>query len=939
MTRREAKRRRGLVWMGLQGIPSVLIAGLFILLGVSAARAAERQEGGLPPGAITVAMDDNYPPYVFRDEDGQLRGILVDHWRAWEKSTGVRVKLAAMDWAEAQRFMLEGKADVIDTIFKTPERESILTFGKPYADIELSVLVHNSLAGIADISSLKGFTVGVKRGGAVTAWLRQQGVDSLREFASDKEIVEAAVKREIWVMCLDVRTATHFLAKLDSPSMFQQAFVARTGQFHRAVRKGDDALLGMVEEGFAAIPVNTRLVIERRWSGTPLLDSDTLRTLLQVLAGTSGLVLVLAVFLLTLRRKVRARTADLERTAQELRQGEEYFRTLFNAAHDIILVVSWPQGTILDANQQACRTFGYTRAGMERLTVADLSAGEAPYDQGSAQDLLRRAAEGSLQVRDWAFKTRDGRFVWMEVTLRRVVLFGEERLLLTARDLSEHKQTEAALKYAEAFSYKVLQSAPDGVLLLDGRKRISFINDKGLELLGYSEMEVALDRGFENHWTGDELERYHAALNDCETGRQGRFIAGMSANADPIFLDIIMTQLDADSFDQRYLVTARDVTEHVRASAALEQKEALLQAMIHTLPFDFWARDAEQRIIMQSEASIRLWGDLSDDPEALHRAEQEYGDQWRRTNARALAGELVLGDTEYALPTGEARCFRSIVGPITSAGQILGIMGANIDQTDRIMTEKELSEHRLLLACILNTLPHSVFWKDAQGRYQGGNTAFLRDVGLGAPEELIGKTDSELPWKPGQALRCPRGQGPDATPAPCLNCVEQITLPDARCIWVRMNKVPMLVEGGVFAGTVGIYEDITTDVEKAAFLEAIQERGRALFAASPVGIVRFDSGGRILEVNPAFIELCGGTTGDWLGREITAIGEAPDLLSAIARSLLDAGTATVGVRLPGSQDQKTLLILKMLSDQDGLREGVGFLVPQGGQHGCRSCSG
>lgn len=928
MARRGAKRRCSSGWGGLRVIPAVLLVGILTMLGASDTGAAAWRDGELPPESITVALDDNYPPYVFRDEDGQLRGILVDNWRAWEKVTGVRIKLAAMDWAEAQRFMLEGKAQVIDTMFKTPEREEKLAFGPPYADIELSVLVHNSLAGIADVSSLKGFTVGVKRGGAVTAWLRQQGVDSLREFASDKEIVEAAVKREIWVMCLDVRTATHFLAKLDSPSMFQQAFVARTGQFHRAVRRGDDALLQLVEEGFAAIPTNTRLVIERRWSGLPLLDSDTLRTLLQLLAGTSGLVFVLVVFLVILRRKVRTRTADLERAVQELREGEEYFRTLFNAAHDIILVIAWPQGTILDANQQACQALGYTRAGMERLSLADVSAGEAPYDQGSAQDLLRRAAEGSLQVRDWAFKTRDDRFVWMEVALRRVVLFGAERILLTARDLSEHKQNEAALKYAEAFSYKVLQLAPDGVLLLDGRKRISFINDKGLELLGYSEMEVALDRSFENHWTGDELEHYHAALLNCETGRQGRFIAGMSANADPIFLDIIMTQLDADSFDQRYLVTARDVTEHVRASAALEQKEALLQAMIHTLPFDFWARDAEQRIIMQSEASIRLWGDLSNDPEALQRAEAEHGDQWRRTNARALAGELVLGDTEYALPSGEARCFRSIVGPITSAGQILGIMGANIDQTDRIMTEKALSEHRLLLACILNTLPHSVFWKDAQGRYQGGNTAFLRDVGLGTPEELIGKTDLELPWKPGQALQCPREQGPDSTPAPCLNCVEQITLPDGRSIWVRMSKVPMLVERGVFAGIVGIYEDITTDVEKAALLEAVQERGRALFAASPVGIVRFNSSGRILEANPAFVDLCGGTLDHWLGREITAIAEAPELLGAMARPLLDAGTATASVRLPGCEDQEALLILKMLSPQDGQREGVGFLMPR-----------
>jgi ABC-type amino acid transport substrate-binding protein len=29
---------------------------------------------------ITVVTDDNYPPYIFRDKDGNLQGILVDQW-------------------------------------------------------------------------------------------------------------------------------------------------------------------------------------------------------------------------------------------------------------------------------------------------------------------------------------------------------------------------------------------------------------------------------------------------------------------------------------------------------------------------------------------------------------------------------------------------------------------------------------------------------------------------------------------------------------------------------------------------------------------------------------------------------------------------------------------------------------------------------------------
>ena len=64
---------------------------------------------------IRVVMDNNYPPYVFYDEAGNLQGILVDQWKLWEEKTGVRVKLSAMDWSTALDAMKSGKYDVIDT--------------------------------------------------------------------------------------------------------------------------------------------------------------------------------------------------------------------------------------------------------------------------------------------------------------------------------------------------------------------------------------------------------------------------------------------------------------------------------------------------------------------------------------------------------------------------------------------------------------------------------------------------------------------------------------------------------------------------------------------------------------------------------------------------------------------------------------------------------
>lgn len=83
------------------------------------------------PNELTVVSDDNYPPYIFRDQSGNLQGIIVDQWLLWEDVTGIKVNLIAMDWDKAKKFMLDKQADVIETIFYNPERAKIYDFTKP----------------------------------------------------------------------------------------------------------------------------------------------------------------------------------------------------------------------------------------------------------------------------------------------------------------------------------------------------------------------------------------------------------------------------------------------------------------------------------------------------------------------------------------------------------------------------------------------------------------------------------------------------------------------------------------------------------------------------------------------------------------------------------------------------------------------------------------
>ncbi|MBA4418642.1 MAG: histidine kinase, partial [Syntrophus sp. (in: bacteria)] len=177
---------------------------LLMLLALFAVPSADAQEpvnfGNI--GTVKVVTDDNYPPYVFRDEKDLLQGIIVDQWALWEKKTGVQVILVGMDWEKAKQSIAEDIFDVIDTFFFTQERSKTYDYAKPYATLDVPIFFHKDISGIKDIRSLQGFTVGVKSGDACIEILKKNGIHAQQEFPNYESIIRAAAENRIKVFCV-----------------------------------------------------------------------------------------------------------------------------------------------------------------------------------------------------------------------------------------------------------------------------------------------------------------------------------------------------------------------------------------------------------------------------------------------------------------------------------------------------------------------------------------------------------------------------------------------------------------------------------------------------------------------------------------------------------------------------------------------------------------
>ena len=275
-----------------------------------------RSLAAAPRTHLSVVIDDNYPPYIFRQQDGQLVGYLVDVWQLWQQHTGIQVQLLASDWSLAQERMARGEADVIDTLFRTPEREQHYLFSRPYADVPVAIYVHRDIGGIHDAATLRGLVVGVKAADACVRQLNSMGVTSQLAFESYEKIIAAAITGRVKVFCLDEPPANYLLYRSGAQEQFVRVFRLYEGQFHRAVRLHDAALLQQVEQGFDRISPTELASLRDKWFGTPVgsvrLDAATLRHILLALAATLLLGVLAAAWSVLLRRQVRARTRELQ---------------------------------------------------------------------------------------------------------------------------------------------------------------------------------------------------------------------------------------------------------------------------------------------------------------------------------------------------------------------------------------------------------------------------------------------------------------------------------------------------------------------------------------------------------------------------------------------------------------------------------------------------
>jgi PAS domain S-box-containing protein len=218
-----------------------------------------------------------------------------------------------------------------------------------------------------------------------------------------------------------------------------------------------DAMLVPVRKGSRVIGV---LFVQSRLAGAYTeRDLETLQTLADQCSGA------------------------LERVHAEgaLRESQQRFRDLFENSPDAIFVADL-NGTVLDVNLASCLLHGLAR---EQLTGKNIFTDLVPVArrEQARQDFEKMAGGKWSQVESESL-TVEGRVTPVEVRASRIEYGGRPAVLLHVRDISERRESEAALQSSEALFRSVWQNSVTGLRLINEEGTIVAVNDAFCSLVG-----------------------------------------------------------------------------------------------------------------------------------------------------------------------------------------------------------------------------------------------------------------------------------------------------------------------------------------------------------------------------------------------------------------------------------------------------------------------
>jgi PAS domain S-box-containing protein len=377
-----------------------------------------------------------------------------------------------------------------------------------------------------------------------------------------------------------------------------------------------------------------------------------------------------------------------QQAEEALRQSQERYRTLAESSPDAIFILD-RKSAIQYVNSVAIQWLGRADTELLGRSPAEFFPPEIARQH---QEVVQRVFETGESTRMELGQPFRGTVKCIETRL--VPLRNPRGEILSvmgiARDLTEQKRTEEALKEHEELSQKIIGTAMEGFWMLDLEGNLLDVNEAYCRMSGYSRQELLSmhTSDVEVNEASPELVVQHIQ-RIFQSGSDRFETRHRCKDGRIIEVEVIATFL---KLRERYVFAfMRDITERRRAEAHLRLQSAALESAANAIVIT----DSASNVIWQNPAFTRLTGYSAQEVEGRNLRFLKSGqhDQffYKKLWETILAGRVWRGEMVNRRKDGSLYHEENIITPVQGErGEITHFVAIKQDITNRKQTEEEL---------------------------------------------------------------------------------------------------------------------------------------------------------------------------------------------------------------------------------------------------------
>ncbi|HUB87853.1 MAG TPA: PAS domain S-box protein [Verrucomicrobiae bacterium] len=422
----------------------------------------------------------------------------------------------------------------------------------------------------------------------------------------------------------------------------------------------------------------------------------------------------------------------------------QMFRFAFDNAVDAVFWMN-RDATFFYVNNEACRSLGYTREELMRLRLFDI---DPKFTKAEWDESWNKFVSGQIvtQRLESVHRQKDGSVFPVAIAARHFNFEGVDLHIAFARDITQLKQAEQALRASENRLQLFIENAPVPLAMFDRQMRYLSFSRRWLKDYGLGDRDL---RGLSHYDVFPEIPEHWREIHQ-------RGLAGETLKAE----EDLFPRADGTTVWLRWevypwknaggeiggiILFSEDITTRKRAEDTLARERALLRTLIDNLPDCIYAKDADGRKILANPADLKNLH-CQTEAEAIGKTDfdffpTEVAEKFHADDQKVIHGESVINREEYFLDEkGQQNWLLTSKLPLRDQdGKIIGLVGVGRDITDHKRAEEKIYEQ----AALLNYAPDAIWVMDLNERISYWNKGAERIFGWTAAE-AIGKNPVEL---------------------------------------------------------------------------------------------------------------------------------------------------------------------------------------------------